>query len=105
MQHEFLVPQRPVQLALQQQALVGGGLHQRIEELHLPAPRRLGAVHGEVRLLEQFLVAGRGGGGHRHADAGAGLQLLPADPAWLAQGFEHPFAHPAGLRRGLLRLQ
>ena len=57
-QFELLVLQRPAQVALERQALAGGGIHLAGKELVIAASHFLGVVHRAVRVAHQLAQPG-----------------------------------------------
>src|SRR5690348_13218783 len=79
---ERIVVERPAQTAFQQAVLVDGPRHLRVEEAERPAPRRLGAVKGDVRMFEQGVSIVTVSRIQRDTDTGAHTHLLSANLHW-----------------------
>ena len=82
---ELAVGQRLAQVELQLAARLHVGVHVRLEEAVDAAPLALGAVQGEVGVLEQLVGIGAVAGRHGDADAGADRDLMAVDVEGLAR--------------------
>ncbi|MCY1409390.1 hypothetical protein D9M71_247390 [compost metagenome] len=85
-QDELAVAQGLAQLGLQRQPADGQVMHAVVEEFEAVLAQGLGAVHGQVRMAEDFFrrFVAQGAGGD--ADAGADVELLAIDQEGRFQG-------------------
>ncbi len=73
---EAAIHQRLTQVLLHDEPRLGAGVHRRFEEPVGPPSLGLGAVHGQIRVLEQLIELGAVLRRHCNADAGVGRQLV-----------------------------
>ena len=79
MQNELAIPNGEPQRGLQNRPGGERALHLRVEEAQRIAPGRLGLIHGDIGLLEQFVHASPGIDEQRDAEAGRAVMHLPGD--------------------------
>ena len=73
---EVAVHQRLAQIPLQGEPCLGAGIHRRLEEAVGAAAVRLGAVHRQIRVLDQLVEVGAVLRRHGDADAGIGGEVM-----------------------------
>ena len=95
MEHEVVVRNRLLEVALQLHARDGGGVHLRLIEGEAPLPRRLGGVHGQVGLAQQVVGLGVAIGRDGGADAGPHHHLPALELERRAKRLEDPLGGAA----------
>ena len=88
------------QLALEQAGAARHQVHLRREEAAAVAAVRLGPVHRQLGVLEQPVGGLAIGREQRHADAGAGVELLAAEHERLPEAVDQAAREVARLVRG-----
>ncbi len=94
---ELLLAQPHAQIGADGSAGAHRGLHGGVEKTDGVAPLRLGLIHCQVGLFEQFTDLALQAVENRHANAWRGKVLVARELKWVAQHIEHFFGQCARL--------
>ena len=101
-EHELVVFYRLAQVVLHGCAGVHGGLQSRGKKANGVAARRLGLIHGNIRLLQSFVGGFAAIPDDGDADASAAATLTAVEQVRLVDGRQNLLADGFGLGRGFL---
>ena len=95
---QLIAFQRLAQVGFQRQLLARAGIQLRCVIHNLVASQFLGAVHADIRVLDQCLGVGSVERVDADADAGGDMQLMPVAGCWFGQRFDDLVADAARIR-------